>query len=299
MTDTEYLNAVLRAQIFPPNAPELAALEQHKDDVTALLNVCFADARPTIRRGGSLAKGTMIRASYDLDLPCYFRADEDRAGASLKEIFHNVESALREDYWTEAKTSAIRLRSRAATGAGPDFHIDVVPGRFFDDSETDVWLYQNIPDCERLKTNLDTHIAHVKKSGVTDAIRLMKLWRVTHRVDVRNFALELMTIDLLKERKAVSLPVQMRTVLESLRDNAMELVVEDPANPTGNDLSAILTHGTRRALQLQAQSTLQQIDNYGWEGVFGVVAQEDRAASLARAAAAVPAAGQNRPWALG
>ncbi len=72
MTDAEYLSAVLRAQIFPPDAPELAELEQHKDDVTALLNAHFADACPTIRRGGSLAKGTMIRASYDLDLPCYF-----------------------------------------------------------------------------------------------------------------------------------------------------------------------------------------------------------------------------------
>lgn len=299
MTDAEYLNAVLRGQIFPPKAPELADLEQHKDDVTSLLNEHFADARPTIRRGGSWAKGTMIRASYDLDLPCYFGADEDGAGASLKEIFHNVESALREDYWTEAKTSAIRLRSRETTGAGPDFHIDVVPGRFFDDTETDVWLYQNIPDRERLKTNLDTHVAHVKKSGVTDAIRLMKLWRVTRHVDVRNFVLELMTIDLLKDRKAVALPVQMHAVLESLRDNAMDLVVEDPANPKGNDLSSILTDGTRRAMQLQAQSTLAQIGNAGWESVFGAVAQEDRAASLARAAAAVPAAGQNRPWVRG
>lgn len=296
MTDAEYLNAVLRAQIFPPNAPELAAIEHHKDAVTALLHARFADARPTIRRGGSLAKGTMIRASYDLDLTCYFGADEDGAGATLKEIFHNVELALREDYWTEAKTSAIRLRSREITGAGPDFHIDVVPSRFFDSTETDVWLYQNIHDRERLKTNLDTHIAHVRKSGVTDAIRLMKLWRVSYHVDVRNFALELMTIDLLKGRKAVTLPVQIRAVLESLRYDAMDLVVEDPANPTGNDLSSILTEGTRRALQLQAHSTLVQIDSAGWESVFGAVAQEDRAASLARAAAAVPAAGQNRPW---
>ena len=296
MTAAEYLDAVLRDQTFPNDAPELTELRQHRADVEALLLERFGDADPTIRYGGSKAKGTMIKRSYDLDLPTYFPAGETGAGSTLAEIYHNVEAALRDDYWTEAKGSAIRLRSRETTGHGRDFHIDVVPGRFVDESATDVWLYQNQPDRERLKTNLDVHLSHVQKSGVRPAIRLMKLWRVTRHVDIRNFVLELLTIDLLKGRRAVSLPVQMRHVLEQFRDGSDDLCVEDPANPHGNDLSELLNDSVKFSLQLHAAATLQTVDADGWEQVFGAVAEEDRTAALSRAAAAVPAAGRREPW---
>jgi hypothetical protein len=296
MTDAEYLDAVLRDQTLAADSPELTALRDHRDDVEQLLRAKFADADMTIRFGGSRAKGTMIKASYDLDLPTYFAADDTAAGSTLKEIYHNVEVALREDYWTEAKGSAIRLRSREASGGGQDFHIDVVPGRFFDESKEDVWLYQNVPDRERLKTNLDVHIDHVRKSGVRDAIRLLKLWRVKHHVGVRNFVLELLVIDLLAGRKAVSLPTQVRHVLEQFRDNSDNLCVEDPANPGGNDLSDLLNDSVKFMLATQASATLQAVDAGGWERVFGPVQEEERAAALSRAAAAVPAAAQHEPW---
>ena len=39
-----------------------------------------------------------------------------------------------------------------------DFHLDVVPGRFTDDTKSDCFLFQNGADKERLKTNLQVHI---------------------------------------------------------------------------------------------------------------------------------------------
>lgn len=296
MTDAEYLDAVLREQTFAPDAPELEELRQRRADVEALLLNRFGDARPNIRYGGSKAKGTMIKQSYDLDLPTYFPADETGAGSTLKEIYHNVEEALRDDYWTEAKGSAIRLSSREASGRGQDFHIDVVPGRFFDETETDVWLYQNLPNRERLKTNLQVHLDHVRKSGVRDAIKLMKLWRVGQHVPIRNFVLELLVIDLLQGRKSVSLPTQLCHILEQFRDHANDLCVEDPANPGGNDLSEFLNPSVRSSLQLHATVTLQNIETGGWELVYGPVASEERAAALGRAAAAVPETARYEPW---
>jgi hypothetical protein len=301
MTDAPYLEAVLLDQTFAIDAPEMVALRRHRDDVEALLKDRFGAASPDIRYGGSKAKGTMIRRSYDLDLPTYFAADETRAGRTLEEIYRNVEGALRGAYWTEPKGSAIRLRSREATGAGQDFHIDVVPGRFFDESRTDTWLYQNLPGRERLKTNLEMHLKHVRKSGVLDAIRLLKLWRVDNRVGVRNFVLELLAIDLLQGRKAVALPTQLRHVLEQFRDHGDDLSVEDPANPGGNDLSELLNASVRLSLQVHAASTLQAVDAGGWERAFGPVSEEarsqGRSAALQRAAAAVPATGRREPWA--
>lgn len=111
MKVNEYLEAVLRDQTLPANGEELKALREHRKKVEALLRCEFEGSRPTIRYGGSMAKGTMIKAAYDLDLPCYFAHEDEGAGKTLKAIYDNVKSVLDKDYSTEPKTSAIRLRA--------------------------------------------------------------------------------------------------------------------------------------------------------------------------------------------
>lgn len=296
MTDAEYLNAVLRDQTLVPEGDEIKELQKHREDVERLLRGAFGDYRPTIRYGGSMAKTTMIRDSYDLDLICYFPFDETGAGETLENIYDNVDRKLSEKYLTERKPSAIRLKNPDRSSYGTDFHVDVVPGRFFDESKTDVWLYQNQSEKKRLKTNLETHIAYVRNSGVTDPIRLMKLWRVRNGVVVKNFALELLVIDLLRDRKNVSLPNQLKHVLEQFRDNVEALSVEDPANPEGNDLSDLLNATVKSALSSTAGVTLERIENGGWVQAFGPVTDNDRSAALRRVAASVPVASQQKPW---
>lgn len=296
MTDAEYLAAVLRDQTLAPDGPEIKELQSHKADVEKLLRGAFGDYRPAIRYGGSKAKGTMIKASYDLDVICYFPHDETGPGGTLEDIYNNTDRQLAKKYLTERKPSAIRLKNPDRNSYGSDFHVDVVPGRYFDDSKTDVWLYQNASEKKRLKTNLDVHIEHVRDSGVTDAIRLMKLWRVRNNVNVKNFALELLVIDLLKDHKRAALPTQLRHVLERFRDDADGLSVEDRANPDGNDLSDLLNAAVKSSLASAARWTLTAIDDGGWKQVFGPIQEDDRTAALRRVAASVPTASRLKPW---
>jgi hypothetical protein len=286
MDDAEYFEAVLDEQKLQEGSGELQALRRHRENVEDLLRRKFG-SRPTIRYGGSKAKGTMNRDSYDLDLTCYFREDDTSAGDTLEEIYENVEAALREEYWTERKGSAIRLRSRDELRT--DFHIDVVPGRFVDGDGGDVHLYRTGGDKRYLKTNLDVHIAHVRDSNVVPAIRLLKLWACRNHVGVKTFALELLTIKLLDGRKSLELSQQLKHVLTQFRDAAKHLCIEDPANPHGNDLSELLNDGVRIALETTARSTLDQVGQSGWEAVFGQLKHVDKAtkaAALKRMAAA-------------
>ena len=301
METDKYLQLVLKSQTLVPGSEELEALQQHRADVEALLREHFEECSPTIRYGGSKAKGTMIRESYDLDIICYFPNEDDDAGETLEEIYNNVKDALSGKYLVEPKASALRLKALDPKNYGIDFHIDVVPGRFTDDSKTDAFLYQASGEKNRLKTNLDVHIHHVKDSGVTDAIRLLKLWKVRNGLSVKNFALELFTIDLLKRKKSAVLESQLKHVWEKLRDEADEISIEDPANPTGNDLSGLLSPSIRQALSSVAKATLEILENSGWEAIFGPV-EEDKSEDsrgrieiLRRAAAAV--ATPTRPWA--
>lgn len=298
MTDDEYLQAVLRDQTLDPKGPELKELREHRKRVEKLLREEFGDYDPTIVYAGSKKKHTMIKESYDLDMTCYFAHDETGPGETLKEIYDNVEERLRKDYLTERKASAIRLKDLAQDTYGTDFHIDVVPGHFFDEDEADVWLHQNTGKKDRLKTNLEIHVAHIRDSGVRDAIRLMKLWRVRNAVGIKTFVLELLVIDLLKDKKKKPLSAQLRHVLEQFRDNADEFAVEDPANPIGNDLSEELNDTVKANLSATANQTLETIDNEGWEGVFGPVEkhEEDRTEALKRVAISVPSLARHQPW---
>lgn len=67
--------------------------------------------------------------------------------------------------------------------------------------------------------------------------------------------------------------------------------MEDPANPSGNDVTGLLTSSWPE-LSLTAASTLRMVEDAGWEGVFGKAEKKDesaRSADLQSAAAAVVA----------
>lgn len=296
MDKNEYLQKVLKSQTLAGDSEELKTLQKHRADVEELLGKHFNKSSPTIRYGGSKAKGTMILEAYDLDVISYFLHNDTDAGETLEDIYKNVNKALSSKYFIEPKPSALRIKDKDPKTYGVDFHIDVVPGRYSDDSKTDVFLYRASGEKKRLKTNLDVHINHVKNSGVIDAIRLLKLWRIRNGLTVKPFALELFTIDLLKKKKSAELSDQLEHVWKELRDNVDAISIEDPANPTGNDLSALLNSGVRSELSSVARSTLYIIQNSGWETVFGPVEEDkgNKAAKLQRAAAAVIT--PTKPW---
>ena len=296
MDKNEYLQKVLKSQTLASDSEELKTLQKHRVDVEELLREHFNKSSPTIRYGGSKAKGTMIREAYDLDVISYFLHNDTDAGETLEDIYKNVSKALSSKYFIEPKPSALRIKDKDPKTYGVDFHIDVVPGRYTDDSKTDVFLYRASGEKKRLKTNLEVHINHVKNSGVIDAIRLLKLWRIRNGLNVKHFALELFTIDLLKKKKSAELSDQLEHVWKELRDNVDAISIEDPANPTGNDLSDLLKSGVRSELSSVARSTLDIIQKSGWETVFGPAAEDkgNKAVKLQQAAVAVIT--PTKPW---
>lgn len=301
MTNAEYLQGILEEQTFESSDQEMKDLRQRRQDIEKLLREKFAGTAICIRWGGAMAKGTMIRDSYDGDMTCYFNSGDTTAGETLEDIYNSVAKALSDDYLVEQKTSALRIRDKSASGRGTDFHIDVVPGRFTDDSKSDVFIHQNSGTKERLKTNLQTHIDHIKDSGVVDAIRLMKLWNVRNGIGAKTFVLELLTVKLLKPKKGRSLEDQLVHVWTEFRDKPDDLAVEDPANPSGNDLTAALDV-CRYSLSSIARTTLSNIESTGWESVFGALKDEDeteesKAAAVHVAVRHTPA--PTRPWCRG
>lgn len=294
MSDNDYLLDLLKSQQMQ-GCDELVALDEERDNVEALLTEAYPNSNPNFTHGGSRAKGTMIREDYDLDEVCYFDNDDTAAGDTLEEIYDNVADLLETDYQVERKRSALRLKTKK----GKDLKIDIVPGRYVGNIGTDVFLHQNEGDKERLKTNLEVHIAHVRNSGCTDVIQLGKLWRTRNDILIRTFPLELLIIDVMSENNFGTLQDRFERVLTAFRDEIDDMTIEDPANPTGNDLSFALTDELRDTLRDVAEDTLAAAGKHGWEHVFGAlptakVAALPRVAALTAAATAL--GGAAPPW---
>ncbi|MEO1017948.1 MAG: hypothetical protein AAFY56_09670 [Pseudomonadota bacterium] len=297
MTRTSDLNALLDAQHIAQDSREMRELQDHRANVESKIRSAFLGANPTIRYGGSKAKGTMIKESYDLDIIVYAKHDDTTLGDTLPEIYENVARALSRDYYVQPKTSALKLFAKQGTARGDRLYIDVVPGRFVDHSCGDAYLHQNDGQKSRLKTNLQVHIDHIKNSGLIDVLKLGKLMRVRHDLDIKQFALDLLFIELLKGRRTNSLDSQFSHVLDRFASGSALPAIEDPANPSGNDLSHMLNANIVSDLRSVATMMLEQSERASWAASFGEpdVTGPARVAVITSAAENVNA--PTKPWA--
>jgi hypothetical protein len=291
MTPNEYLAALLESQALAEDSQELKDLRARGDQVKNLLAAALSAAEPSIRYAGSYMKKTLNKSSYDLDVAFRVPRDNDKAGGTIEEIFDAVKGVLGEHYTLEIKSSAIRLKGLDEDK--PDFHIDVVPGRFIDSTKTDVFLHQTSGSKERLQTNLDVHLDHVRDSGVVDAIRVIKILRDRYALPWKTFVLELVVIELLAGHTKDDLETQIVHVLTELRDNIDDISVEDPAN-SNNDLSALFDSSIRALISGVATSALTEIDAGHWDTVLGPLPSSDE--EKERAIRAAGGSVKSKPW---
>lgn len=279
MSDSEYLNRVLNAQKISEDSDEIAELRQHRKEIEDVLRDKYGSI-PTITYGGSKAKHTMILSSYDLDIIVIFPRNSTVAGATLKDIYTDVAETLSDDYYVDRKRTALKIQKKAEQ---TDLYIDVVPGRFIEDSE-DANLYQNGVLAESLKTNTTKQCKHIRDSGVRDSIKLAKLWKFQHGlVAIKTFVLELLVVEVLKDKTDATLSDQFEYFLVQLRDHIDDFSVQDPANPNGNDLSIIYTEANKLRLTAVARTSLESKERGGWEDVFDepISEEEERKSAAA------------------
>lgn len=283
MTDNEYLKKILDNQKLEEDCSELKNLRERKGEVEAFLREKFKGSWIGFFYAGSYKKKTLIKELYDLDLTCYFLRDDLNAGATLEEIYNNVAKALREKYFVKEKASALRIESKDAK---EDFHIDVVPGRYIEaingDTKKDVYLYRNVEDEHRLKTNLYLHLKHIRDSELRKVIRLAKLWRIRNGLQIRTFPLELLVIKVLKDSEnKEQLDDRLKEFWQELQDNIKNIIIVDPAN-SNNDLSEVFDDTVKNDLSKAAERTLENIKASGWEAIFGKIEETSDDEKIAR-----------------
>jgi hypothetical protein len=247
MSIEKYLQNLLSSQDL--SKKQEGDLQTHKAEVTDFLRAEFGD-EPVIKYAGSREKGTMICDRYDLDIVCYFPSSEER---SLKEIREDVANRLSQKYLLDHKASAERILDLKGVDAPGDFHIDVVPGRFIENTK-DVFLHVAYGEKERMQTNLKTHIDHIVKSECVPIIRLAKLWAHRNNAHLKTFVLELFVVDALSGSQSKNdIKKSFLKVLEAFKDNFASIELVDPAN--SNNVVSRLVEDSEKSLVAQAAAT--------------------------------------------
>lgn len=241
-----YLATVLEQQKVSPDAEN--RLRRIRDELETVLRPNWKTSAPRFYYGGSFGKRTMIRESFDLDLVVYFPQTNQ---FTVRDFYEGVEQRLKtQRYVTTRHNVAVRLPYEGG------FHVDVVPGRSMDIDFKYANLYSTERDTTK-QTSIKIHIDHVRAGGHQDVIKLMKLWRLRHRVPIGSFVLELAIGQALYNSRAASLEDRVLKVLDYLRDSYGSARLVDPAN-TNNVVSEDISQADKTAVQAAARSSRAQ-----------------------------------------
>lgn len=238
-----HLEDVIKSQTL--SEAEVQQLRNLRDQIQGVLTGNWRTGDPRFYYGGSFAKKTMVRCNYDLDLVLYYNPS---ANYSIQDLYESVESRLRQNgYKTHRRNVAIRLPYENG------LHVDVVTGRAIDDS----YVFANLWASDQGKTkqtSIKKHIDLIRKNGgYQDVVKLLKIWKTNHRLDIATFALELATERALAG-KAGDLSDRFWSVLLYLRDSFATARLVDPAN-SANVISDELSYATKIAVQNAATTS--------------------------------------------
>jgi len=200
-----------------------------------------------LKLSGSLAKGTAIAGSPDLDL--FISLDHNTSG-TLEEIYDSLFAYLYAcNCNPQKRNAAIKIYKNG-------INVDLIPGkkRTGHTNYHSIWLNRQKTWTQ---TNIDAQINHVRQSSRINEIKLTKIWRDIHKLDFPSFYLELTVIDALYNKISGDLANNFHAVLMHIRDNLRTSRVEDPSN-SNNVVSADLSISEKQTIVGVATSSLSK-----------------------------------------
>ncbi|MBV9085083.1 MAG: nucleotidyltransferase domain-containing protein [Acidobacteriaceae bacterium] len=206
-----------------------------------------------ISPSGSFAKGTANKSGTDVDL---FIPLSPNTKETLKEIYDKLFDRMQQKGLNPGRQNvSIKVEVNG-------YSVDLVPGKRHNLFGLDDSLYRRRADTWT-KTNVTTHIAHIKAGGRTQETRIVKLWRDQKKHDFPSFYLELAVLRAFAAAGRGTLATNVRTVFDFLGNGFADARIVDPAN-TNNIVSDELIAAERAKIVTAAKralsaSTWQQI----------------------------------------
>ncbi len=222
-----------------------------KADMQKWASSCYI----SIMDSGSRAKGTAISIASDVDYLISLTGDCNANNGGLKSIYDCLYNHLRTKY-NPVRKQNVSFRIKIG-----DLEVDITPARKQSGNINDHLLYVSKQDTWK-KTNIQTHINDISRSGRLNEIKLLKIWRELNELDFPSIYLEYLSISALsgKSKDVSKLSNNFIFLLRELANdtnNPLKSRIVDPAN-SNNILSDLLTPTEKSAIISKAKISCQQ-----------------------------------------
>lgn len=233
---------------------QIENLKYQRDTIVEIIEDEIGDS-PTLLNAGSYAKGTMIQASYDLDIVLYWAHDFRYNPQNLYiEVGGILQSIGRQP---------ISKRVGWEIPFPGDFHIDVIPGKKILNRPDYAYLFNSELE-NRFRTNVKKQVNYVRRSGRQEVIKLLKLWKKRKNVPIKTFILENLIIEGCRGMERSFIEPQLIRALEYISNNILAKQVVDVAN-SNNIVSKNLSIELKHRIKNLADSAL---DATYWREVY-------------------------------
>jgi hypothetical protein len=245
LTAQQYLEGLLEK--YKLTQTEIQTIQGRRDNIEAYLRKNFPSKIKTVYNSGSYAKETAINLKYDYDVCIYFNPD---SFSTLKEMYNSVYESLKCYGQVTKQKVSIRLTQGNAS-------IDVVPGRSLEVYPEYANLFVTSNE-SRIQTNIPLHKRYISESGCRPIIKLMKIWKIQKGIHYKSFALELLTIQALKNNTNNDYGYRFQQVLDYVRKNVETVRLEDPAN-SSNNVSDYISVEDKKNMKRQAEASFNEV----------------------------------------
>ncbi len=218
---------------------------------------------PEIFLSGSRAKGTAISLASDYDYFISLSSGCNISSKGIEAISDALYSHLKKKYPYNIRRQNVSTRIEIS-----GLNIDITVGVKISGYQNYHWLYRS-KDNSRKQTNIKKHIDDISKSGRTNEIKLLKIWRELNGLEFPSIYLEYLLIENILLNKSTDSSnlsnniVHVFTELAKNEGNPLFSRIVDPSNTT-NILSDLMTQAEKNKIINAAKSALQS----NWYKVF-------------------------------
>ena len=229
---------------------------------------------------GSYAKNTAVNIKFDFDLMVPFKRNAFGSNGTLKDMYDSVYQFIYEKY--NGKEATVRDQ-KVSIGIefNPDVdghivNIDVVPGRelnvdqYKEDNKLNLYVNQKFGKIEAgsdyIRSNIQAQIDNIKdrataeKDTIRKIIRLIKVWKIHKKPQLKSFFIELITIKAIDNKDVTGdLWERLKTVLEYIKDEVKKVSLPDPGN-SANEVADTLTDLEKSTLSDDMKYMIERIE---------------------------------------
>lgn len=224
MTEQEYLEKILNKQKIPDYI--IDGIRNYREEIEKYLRLNYWIKIENFYYSWSIARWTAIYDKYDIDLCVYFG---NNSFNTLEEMFKDIKNVLWKKYLIKEQRVSIWIST---------MNIDVVPWRKINDSWTiNLW---DSKDKTWKQTNIVLHKKYISENWDKQIIKLLKVWKLRQNIDIKSFALEILSIQSLKSFSWTWLWNKMRHIWNYIKNKDIySMQIIDPANSNNNIMDSI------------------------------------------------------------